>query len=170
MSKEIGLLVIIGLVIGVVVIQAADEASVDIKVTVQNFQLSVADGNVSYGALAVNTTRGTIASEENEMQIVTNNGSAAKVNIKGSVSSPAGWTLAATAAANVYVHKFCNDTDSDCETPFTSYTALTTNYATLKASVANSGTVDFQLRITTPTSVSDYTEQDVDVTVQATAP
>jgi len=166
----ISFLLILGLVIGIVAL-AADEAGVDVKVTVQNFVVSVLDGNVTYGTLAVNTSRSTIAGEENEMQTATNEGSTAKISIKGSVSSPAGWTLAGTAASNVYVHKFCNDTDLDCTTPPTNYTGMTsTGYTTLKASVANAGTVDFQLQITTPTSVSDYTEQDVDITVQAAAP
>ena len=167
----ISFLLILGLVIGIVAL-AADEAGVDVKVTVQNFVVSVLDGNVTYGTLAVNTSRSTIAGEENEMQTATNEGSTAKISIKGSVSSPAGWTLHATTPnTNVYVHKFCNDTDLDCTTPPTNYTGMTsTGYTTLKASVANAGTVDFQLQITTPTSVSDYTEQDVDITVQAAAP
>jgi len=133
--------------------------------------VTVSDGNVTYGTLNVNTSRSTLPAEENEMQTATNNGNVTvNFNIKGTVSSPGGWTLAGTAAENVYVHKFCNDTDLDCETPFTNYTALTTNYATLDTSVANAGTVDFQLRITTPTVVSSYVEQDVDVWVQAVQP
>jgi len=134
------------------------------------YSVSISDGNVTYGTLNVNTSRSTLPGEENEMQTVTNEGSTSKINIKGTVSSPGGWTLGGAAAPNVYVHQFCNDTDNDCTTPPTNYTALTTGYTQLKASVANAGTVDFQLRITTPTSISSYVEQDVDVWVQATAP
>jgi len=171
MSKLIYLLLVFGLMT-VVVVRAADEAGVDVKVTVQNFQVSVLDGNVTYGNLAVNTSRSTIVGEENEMQTATNDGTLAKISIKGSVSSPAGWTMHLTTPnTNVYVHKFCNDTELDCTTPPTNYTGMTsTGYTTLDTSVANAGTVDFQLQITTPTSVSDYTEQDVDVTVQAALP
>jgi len=169
MSKLICLLLIFGLMT-VVVVRAADEAGVDVKVTVQAFSLVVGDGNVTYGTLGVNTSRSTLPGEEDEMQTATNTASTAKISIKGAASSPAGWTLGGAAAPNVYVHQFCNDTDNDCSSPPTSYTALTINYATLKASVANNGKVDFQLRITTPTEVSDYTEQDVDVTVQVASP
>jgi len=169
--KVISFFLIFGLIIGTVAL-AADEAGVDVKVTVQNFSVSVSDGNVTYGTLAVNTSRSTLPGEEDEMQTATNEGSTAKISIKGSVSSPAGWTMHLTTPnVNVYVHKFCNDTDSDCTTPPTNYTGMTsTGYTTLKASVANAGTVDFQLQITTPTEVSSYVEQDVDVTVQAAAP
>lgn len=132
------------------------------------YSVSVSDGNVTYGTLNLNASRSTLLGEENEMQTATNDSNvAAKLNIKGTVSSPGGWTLAGTAAPNVYVHMFCNDTDLNCSSPPTNYTALTTNYTTLKASVPVSGTVDFQLRITTPTSVSNYAEQNVDVWVQA---
>lgn len=171
--KITSLLLVFELMIGIgigVVVRAADEAGVDVKVTVTSYAVSVSDGNVTYGTLAVNTTRGTIVTEEDEMQTATNDGSIAKISIKGYASSPGSWTLGSDPAENVYVHKFCNDTDLDCETPFTNYTALTTNYATLDASVANAGTVDFQLRLTTPTIISSYVEQDVDVMVQASAP
>lgn len=149
-------------------VYAATEVSVTATVTAQNVSLSVADGNVSYGTLALSATRSTIASEENEMQTVTNDGNVAEdIDIKGQDS--AAWTLAGTQGANQYFHKFCNDTDLDCATPGTNYTALTTSYAAMDTSIAASGTVDFQLQIGIPSSSASYTQQSVDVSVQASA-
>jgi len=148
---------------------AASSATVAATVTIQNISVSVSDGDVSYGTLATSTSRSTIASEENEMQTATNNGNITEnLNIKG--QNTAAWTLSATAGADQYVHKFCNDTDNDCTTPPTNYTALTTNYQTLDTSVTTSGTADVQLQITTPSSSSSFTQQSVDVIVQAVAP
>lgn len=148
---------------------AASTANVTATVTVQNISVTVSDGNVTYGTLAVSTSRSTIASEENEMQTATNNGNVTEdLNIKGQNS--ANWTLAGTSGADQYVHKFCNDTALDCSTPATNYTALTTSYQTLGSSVASSGTVDFQLQITTPSTSSVFTEQSADIMIQAVAP
>jgi len=146
---------------------AADTDVVDATVTVQNISVSVADGDVSYGTMAVSTFRSTIATEENEMQTATNNGNVTEdFNIKG--QDTAAWTLESAVDANKYVHQFCNDTDNDCASPPTSYTAMTeSGFTTLATSTAALGTVDFQLRLGTPSSSSSYTEQEVDVTVQA---
>ncbi|GAH30234.1 unnamed protein product, partial [marine sediment metagenome] len=70
---------------------------------------------------------------------------------------------------NNYMHKFCNDTDDECDPAPTNYTALTTIPQTLKTPVANAETVAFQLEITTPTTPTDFSEQSAAVTVQASA-
>ena len=142
-------------------VKAADTASVAATVTVQNISVSVADGTVAYGILAVNTSAGTNPAD---LQTATNNGNITEAfNIKGQNS--ANWTLGAAAGADTYVHKFCTAT---CGTPPTNYTALTTSYQTLGTGVAVSGTKTFDLYITTPTSSTNFTQQSVDVTVQAT--
>ena len=147
---------------------AASTANVTATVTVQNISVSVSDGSISYGTLAANTARATITGEANDMPTATNNGNVTETfHLKGVNSSH--WTLAATTGSDQYIHKFCNETDSDCSTPPTSYTALTTNYQTLDTSISTSGTVDFHLQITTPNPSTVFTEQSVDVTVQATA-
>lgn len=144
-------------------VKAADTASVTATVTVQNISVTVADGTVAYGTLAVNASADTNPADT---QTATNNGNVTEnFNIKGQNS--ANWTLANIAGADNYVHRFCTAT---CTTPPTNYTALTTSYQTLAASVATSGTQTFDLVITTPTSSTNYTEQSVDVTVQAVAP
>lgn len=147
----------------IVPVYAADTAAVTATVTVQNISVAVSDGSVAYGTLSLNTSAGTNGTDT---QTATNDGNVtADLNIRG--QNTAGWTLAGTAGANQYVHRFCTAT---CGTPPTNYTALTTSYQTLAASVATSGTQTFDLHITTPTSTASYTQQSVDVTVQAALP
>ncbi len=124
------------------------------------------DGSVVYGTMGQNATKSTLPGEANDLQTVKNDGYITeKFNIKGQNS--ANWTLSATAGNNQYIHRFCNDTDLDCTTPPTNYTALTTNYQTLAANVAANGTVDIQLQINTPNPSTVFTQQSVDVIIQA---
>ncbi len=150
------------------IVKAATTATVTATVTVQNIAVSVSDGSIGYETLGQNSTQNTLPAGVNDMQTATNDGNiTSTINIKGQNS--ANWTLAGTAGSDTYTHHFCNDTDDDCTTPLTNYTALTTSYQTLKASVAESGTVDFQLQINTPNPSTVFTQQSVDVTVQAVA-
>ncbi len=162
-------LVIVGLaVVGLLVAglaQAADIATVTATVTVQNISVQVSDGTVTYGTLGQNATADT---EPADGQTVTNDGNVTEnFNIRGQHS--ANWTLAATAGSNQYIHRFCNDTVNDCTTPPASYTALTTNYQTLATGINASGSVLFQLQINTPNPSTFFTQQSVDVMVQAIA-
>ncbi len=142
---------------------AATTGTVAATVTVQNVSVTVSDGTVAYGTLALNTSAGT---NPTDTQTATNNGNITEdLNIKGSNS--ANWTLGGTANTDQYVHKFCTAT---CGSAPTNYTALTTSYQTLATGKAASGTQTFELYITTPTSSTNYTQQSVDVTVQAVAP
>ena len=144
-------------------VYSADEASVTATVTVQNISVSVSDGTVTYGTLAVNTSAGTNGSDT---QSATNDGNVtADLNIRG--QNTAAWTLAGTVGANQYVHRFCT---TSCASPPTSYTALTTSYQTLASGVTATNSQTFDLYITTPTSSSSYVAQSVDVTVQAVLP
>lgn len=146
-------------------IEAAETDSVTATVTVQNISVSVSDGSVSYGTLALNASANTTATGLNDSQTATNDGNITlELNIQGQNS--AAWTLGAAAGANTYVHEYCV---TDCDgTP--TWEDLTTSYQTLNASVASSGTQVFDLRLTTPTSTVSYTQQSVDVTVQAALP
>lgn len=141
---------------------AASTATVTATVTVQNVSVTVSDGTVAYGTLSTNSSSGTNGSDT---QTATNNGNISEgLNIKG--QDTASWTLSSSAGSDQYVHRFCTST---CGSAPTNYTALTTNYQTLSASVAANGTQTFDLHITTPTSSSSFTQQSVDVVVQAVA-
>lgn len=129
--------------------------------------VSVSDGVVTYGMMPANTSKTTLSGELNDMQTATNDGNVTETfNIKGQ-NTVCPWTLASSSGSDQYVHQFCNDTDLDCSSPPTNYTALTTSYQALDTGIAQSGTVNFQLRITVPTSTNCYTQQSVDVTIQA---
>ncbi len=142
---------------------AASTGTVTATVTAQNISVSVADGSISYGTVALSSTADTTSTGTNDSQTATNDGNITEVlNIRGSNS--AAWTLGATVAANQYKHEFCTTT---CDSS-PSWTALTTNYQTLAASLSSSGTQVFDLKLSTPSSSASYTVQSVDVTVQAT--
>ena len=144
-------------------INAATTAIVAATVTVQNISVSVSDGSIAYGTLGTNSSAGTSGTDT---QTATNNGNVAEdFNIKGQNS--ANWTLGSASGSDTYVHQFCSAT---CGSAPTNYTKLTTNYQALGAgNVTANGTQTFDLYITTPTSSSVFTQQSVDVTVQAVA-
>jgi len=142
---------------------AGTSATVAATVTAQSVSIAVADGSISYGTLANNTSKSTISADLNDTQSATNTGNVAEdFNIKGQDSS--GWTLAGSAGSDQYVHKFCT---TSCGSPPTNFTALTTSYQALATNVSTSGAQNFNLQITTPNPSTVFTQQSVDVTVQA---
>ncbi len=159
----IGILTMIGMVVAVGV-GAADEATVTATVTVQNISVSVSDGTVPYGTLGLDSTENTC--DLPDTQTATNDGNVTEdFNIRGQNSTD-GWTLAATAGSDQYVHNFFASSDSCGDG---TGTALTTSSTELTSGVAVDGTYDFDLEVNTPTSTSSYDEQSIDVTVQAVA-
>jgi len=139
--------------------------NVNLNITPAVISISVSDGSVSYGIMAANSTKNTTNSGLNDSQTATNNGNVTEnLNIKGQNS--ANWTLAAAVGNEQYTHKFC---DINCDTS-PAWTALTTSYQTLATAISVSGTQDFDLQVGTPTTTSHYTQQSVNVTVQAVAP
>lgn len=161
---DVGVLALVGMLVYVSA-SAATTATVAATATVQNVSVSVADGTITYGTLSNNTAKSTIAADLNDTQTATNNGNITEdLNIRGTNST--GWTLAGSTGSDQYVHKFCS---SSCGSPPTNFTALTTSYQTLGASVTASATRTFELQLTTPNPSTVYTQQSVDVTVQAVA-
>lgn len=150
--------------------KAADTGAVAATVTAQSISLSVVDGGVSYGTLGVGSTKNTTNAGTNldDSQIVTNTGNVSEnFNIKGmnSTSSGVGWTLASSPGANTYTHKFCN---VNCDASPT-WGPLSIGYTELSTSIGvGNSAPPFDLQIYTPTSTTDYNEQTVSVTVQAT--
>jgi hypothetical protein len=155
--------ILIGL-ISVASVYAASTGTVTATVTAQNISVSVSDGSVAYGTVALSSSSDTTSSGVNDSQTATNDGNITETfNIKDA-GTTAAWTIAGTVGADNYKHEFCTTT---CDsTP--SWTALTANYQTLAASVSTSGTQVFDLKLNTPTSSSSYTQQSLTVTVQAT--
>ena len=71
--KIVSFLVLLSFFI-VPIVQAADSASVTATVTAQNVSVTVSDGSISYGTLAVNNTEDTTSSGVDDSQTATNNG------------------------------------------------------------------------------------------------
>jgi hypothetical protein len=142
---------------------AASTATVTATVTVENISVAVSDGSISYGVLAVDSSTGTNGTDT---QTASNDGNVVEdFNIRGQNS--AGWTLnSVNTGTDNYIHRFCT---TSCASPPTSYTALTTNYQTLASAVSVSGNQTFDLYITTPQTSTVFTQQSVDITVQAVA-
>jgi len=166
-------LYIFSLIFGLTVIMArmvggADTAVVNATVTAQKISVSVSDGQITYGTMALESWKSTLPGELNDKQTATNDGNVTEnFKIKGQNSSA--WTLASTPGNDQYTHQFCNNTDNDCSNPPTNYSPLSTDYQTLKEGVVKDGTVEFHLRLGTPTATSSYDEQTVNVTVMAEA-
>lgn len=161
------LISLFGLII-VVGVKADTEDSITATVTVQEIAVSLDQSSFDYGTMDNNTASSTLALWAGAGITATNDGN---INLDFDIygADTTGWTLAGTAGSNAYIHEFCNDTDADCTSPPTSYTALTTSPQTLKDTIAADGTVAFQLRITTPNPSTVYTQQSASVTIQASA-
>ena len=155
---SITILGLVGMVVGVVA-QGADTDTVTATVTAELITITVTDGSVDYGVLSINT------SKEDNSQVVTNNSNVA-VDLEVKSSDAVGghdWDLAAAAAADAYTHEFAPDGSS-----WTTFNVDNNTYASLKTNVAVSGVQDLDLKIGTPTSVTDNEEKTITVTVLAT--
>lgn len=151
--------------VSLVGVRATETGTVTATVTAQNIALTVSDGTVTYGTLGVGSSYSTIASELNDSQDAVNTGNVtSKFNIKGQNSG--NWTLGANPGNETYSHKFCT---SNCDSS-PSWTALTTSYTTLTSSIGVGQTQNFDLIVYTPTTTANYSQQQVDVTVQVTTP
>lgn len=175
-ASSVLVVVLVGVMVVGGIVQSATDATVTATVTVQNVQMTLSQSSFAYGSISSNTASSTVGLFAGAGIIATNTGNVASdFDIYGANTGTGkagnGWDLLGTAGTDEYVHKFCNDTDNDCTLPAgqANYSALTTSPAVLKNTVAGSGTVAFQLQITTPNPSTKFTEQSVPVTVQISA-
>jgi hypothetical protein len=172
------ILVLGSLLMGVTNVAFATTAAVTATVKLQNIQVTVSDGSVNYGVLALSTTVDTVAtsgtSHLSDPQIANNTGNIAEdLTIKGKDAttasstctlggSPSLWYLSSTStSADHYTHKFSTSTTG------VNFNFLSTSYTTLKSNLSASTTQSFDLQLTTPTASSCYDPQSVDITVSA---
>lgn len=145
---------------------ASDSAMVVATVVLENISVSVSDGTINYGTLPLNSSANTITLTDT--QTITNEGNITiDILIKGQDS--ANWTLGNSGDTNQYAHHFCNASESDCDTPTTNYLNLTTNNLTLDSGIVPNDEINLDLHITTPTTSTFFTEQNVDVIITAVA-
>lgn len=143
------------------------QETIGATVTAQNVSITVTNGNVAYGILTLNTSRSTTGGT-NLVGTVPSIQNTGNVDISLGVigTNSASWTLAGTNGSDTYVHTFCA---SSCTNPPTNYTPLTLSAQTLVGSLPPTESQTLDLRITTPTSTAAFTQQTVNVTVQASA-
>lgn len=157
----VAVLALVGALVPAIVFAA--EATVTCTVSAVLVSVTVTDGSVAYGTLALGANTTTLALADT--QTATNNGTVAEdFNIESSNATRGGgtnWTLVTTTpGSNEFKHEFSTNSGS-------SWAAMTTSYQTLKSNVLSSSNQTFDLRITMPSSTSDYLQHTITVTVQA---
>jgi len=124
--------------------------------------LDTGSGTVTYGFVA--TSQDTTNSGVNQTQTVKNNGNVAEdFDIKGQNS--ANWALGTSAGDAIYKHEWCT---SNCDSsPI--WNVMTTTYDSdyLATNVAVNNTVDFDLKVTIPSSNPGTNQQNIDVFIRA---
>jgi len=158
----VGVAALVGLLLPTVVFSAED--TVTCTVSAYLVSVTVTDGDVIYGALEVGTSKSTL--DLTDTQTATNDGTVTEdFDIKSTDATRGGgttWTLVTgTPGNNEFKHEFSTDSGS-------SWTAMTTSYASLATSVGTSSSEEFDLQITMPGSTDDYAEHSITVTVLAT--
>ena len=136
-------------------------AEVSATVTAELITISVADGSVEYGIVPIDTLK-TV-----QTQVVTNDGNV-NVNLGVKSSDTVGgtdWNLvAAVGSLDEFTHEYAPDGST-----WVTFNVDNTTYAPLATNVVAGGTQNLDLRIKTPTSVTDGAEKTITVTVLVTA-
>ena len=149
-----------GLLLGHIT-RAATTANVNATVTAVNLAVSVADGSIAYGSVNLNTATTTV--NNGETQVVTNDGSDAKLNVKSThATGGVQWTLNPTTGSNLFVHEVSTTTGSTYMKFADDVTYITASSTFPTGAVTQN--LDFQL--TTPTASTDFNQKSITITVQ----
>ncbi len=144
--------------------QALDTGTVVATVTATNLAVSVTSGSIAFGSVALNTATTTVSTAQT--QTVSNDGSAAALNIKSSdATNGTAWTLGTSPGSNIFKLEVSTTTGSTYSTFQATDTYLTAS--STFASLTNQA-VDF--RFTTPTLSTDFVQKSLTITVQVTTP
>lgn len=155
----ISVVVLVGLLFTTAV--AYTEDVINVTVTAQNISIAVENGeSVAYGTLALDSSKSTIDLSVPVIS-VTNDGNVYEdFDIKSSNST--NWTLSGVDnGIDTFTHEFSTSTGS-------TWSYMTTDYATMAANMAPSASSTLDLRITTPTQTENYVQQTISVTILAT--
>lgn len=146
---------------------AADSVNVTATVTVQNIVIELfgTDGAIAYGTITTSSTKDTTTAGVNDTEVVKNTGNVNEdFAIQGQDSTA--WELADTAGSEAYTHKWCITT---CDSSPSWDAFSETGYEEFATGIAANGTQGIDLQVGTPTSTATYTQQSVDVSIQASA-
>jgi len=122
-------------------------------------------GTITYGFVALSAATSTV--NNGYTQTAQNDGNTTeKLNVKSSnATGGTTWTLASSIGSNQFKHEFSTTTGAT----WTTMTAADT-YVTAAPSVPQSGTINFDFRLTAPSVSADYEQKSITITVQAVAP
>lgn len=131
-------------------------ATVTVSVTMDS------NGTVNYSVLPAGTSKSTI--ELANTQTARNDGNVTETfNIKTSAATGGtGWQPGATPSNDIFVHQFSTNGGG----AWTTFPAAE-SYQTLSAGVLPGGTKSFDLKITVPTTSTDFQAKSITVTIQA---
>ena len=146
-------------------VRAADTAAVSATVTATNLAVSVSDGSIAFGSVALNTAT-TTAGGTGQTQTVSNDGSNAVLNVKsGNATGGTTWTLGTSPGSNIFKLEVSTTTGSTYMT-----FQATDTYLTASSSSASLTSGAFDFRFTTPTVSTDFVQKSLSITVQVTTP
>lgn len=159
-----GVVVFVLAIFGGYTARAASTATIAATVTATNLAVSVSDGSIAFGSVALNTA--TTTANNGETQVVTNDGSNAVLNVKsGNATGGTTWTLGTSPGSNIFKLEVSTTTGSSYMTLQATDTYLTAS-STFQSLLSQN--VDF--RFTTPTASSDFVQKSLTITVQVTSP
>ena len=145
--------------------RAAETATVAATVTATNLAVSVSDGSIAFGSVALNTAT-TTAGGTGQTQTVSNDGSNAVINVKsGDATGGTTWTLGTSAGSDTFKLEVSTTTGS----AYMTFQATDT-YLTASSSSASLTTGPLDFRFTTPTGSTDFVQKSLTITVQVTTP
>ena len=145
--------------------RAATTANVTATVSAVNLAISVLDGSIAYGSVNLSTATSTV--NNGETQVVTNDGSTMKLNVKSSdATGGTAWTLGTSIGSNIFKHEVSTTTGS----AYMTFQATDT-YLTASSTFPNGAvTQNLDFRFTTPSASTDFVQKSVTITVQAATP
>ena len=145
-------------------VRAASTATVAATVTATNLAVSVSDGTIAFGSVALNTATTTVG--HGETQTVSNDGSDAVINVKsGNATGGTTWTLGTSPGPDTFKLEISTTTGST----YMTFQAQDT-YLTASSSSASLTTGPLDFRFTTPTVSTDFLQKSLTITVQVTTP
>ncbi len=165
-----GLFTIVAILLSVAIVffgynaRAQDTDTVVATVTATNLAVSVSDGSIAFGSVALNTATATPGTAQS--QTVSNDGSIAALNVKSTdATNGTSWVLGASPGSNIFRLEVSTTTGSTYKT-----FQATDVYLTASSSFPSltSGAIDF--RFTTPTVSTDFVQKSLTITVQVTTP
>ncbi len=138
--------------------------TVTATVTATNLAVSVSDGTVAFGSVALNTATSTAGT--GETQVASNDGSAAVLNVKSSnATNGTTWTLGTSAGSDIFKLEVSTTSGSTYGT-----LQATDVYMTASSTFASLTNQNLDFRFTTPTVSTDFVQKSLTITVQVTTP